>query len=105
MLDLTGERWGIVLVKPQYEQRLDEQPSGGATSGVVPRSGLRGILVDLLEELAHEQAVVTDLTPSPILGRSGNTEFLARVLLGRSDSAPDHSRLVEAALDQLGLPD
>jgi 23S rRNA (cytidine1920-2'-O)/16S rRNA (cytidine1409-2'-O)-methyltransferase len=73
ILGLTVARWGIFLVKPQFEYRAP--PS--SFHGVVREPGaLRAILLDLVAELAGEGVAVEKAAASPIRGRKGNREFL-----------------------------
>ena len=94
ILELTSERWGIVLLKPQYEQETRD-----GTIGVVSPEDLGPIVVRVVKALSAEGVSVLGLLRSPILGRSGNTEFLALVEITWPDTAtPDAELLVSAAL-------
>jgi 23S rRNA (cytidine1920-2'-O)/16S rRNA (cytidine1409-2'-O)-methyltransferase len=75
ILDLTTEGWAILLIKPQFEWA---QP-GPEFTGVVPHVEVEPILERVLIDLADEGAVPVRLMRSPVLGRRGNTEFLAYV--------------------------
>jgi 23S rRNA (cytidine1920-2'-O)/16S rRNA (cytidine1409-2'-O)-methyltransferase len=79
ILDLTEERRGIFLVKPQFEWR-DPPPS---FRGIVEDTDrLREILIALLQEFHEEGVFPSRGIGSPILGRKGNREFL--LLLART---------------------
>jgi 23S rRNA (cytidine1920-2'-O)/16S rRNA (cytidine1409-2'-O)-methyltransferase len=96
MLALTRERWGVLLVKPQYEWR---SPSD-EFDGTVPRDELAPILIDLLYRLRSSGVFCSRCVPSPIAGRKGNTEFFALVSLGE-EAARSVEETVERVLASL----
>jgi 23S rRNA (cytidine1920-2'-O)/16S rRNA (cytidine1409-2'-O)-methyltransferase len=75
LLDLTTERWGIVLLKPQFEWRDPPEDFDGR----VPQDAVDGIVAETLERLSGEGVYSHGITESPIRGRSGNREFLVLV--------------------------
>ena len=75
LLDLTTERWGIVLLKPQYEWR---DPDSGF-DGRVPENAVDNIVRVTLEILSGEGVFAHAITESPIRGGGGNREFLVLV--------------------------
>ncbi len=77
LLSLTGEGWLIALIKPQFEW-LSPPPE---FAGVVPDECLEEILTSLQRDLETEGVIMTDRLPSPVRGRKGNQEFLARLIL------------------------
>ncbi|WP_024276188.1 TlyA family RNA methyltransferase [Hyphomicrobium sp. 802] len=66
--------WAVILVKPQFEVGRDNVGSGGIVRDEAARLG---VLASVREWLAAQPGwtVVGDM-PSPILGGSGNAEFL-----------------------------
>ena len=92
ILELTSEGWGIMLLKPQYEQELRNR-----STGVVSPDDLGPIVVRVVESLSAEGVSVLGLLRSPILGRSGNTEFLALVETTWPGTAPPDPRLLVSA--------
>ncbi len=76
LLDLSRERWAIVLVKPQYERGAAGE---AGRQGSLDRSDLRARIESLLVALEQERAYVVKLMESPIRGRRGNLEFLGLV--------------------------
>ena len=74
ILDLTTERWGVFLVKPQFE--WSDAPA--SFDGTVPEAEVRGVLLDVLAGLAAEGTLPFDLIASPVRGRRGNREYLVR---------------------------
>lgn len=70
----SGGAWAVILVKPQFEVGRDNVGSGGIVRDEAARLGA---LASVREWLAAQPGwtVVGDM-PSPILGGSGNAEFL-----------------------------
>jgi len=73
LLGLTGEGWGIFLVKPQFEWA---SPSPEFHGVVHERRTVLAIVGELVDGLASEGVCVEKGLVSPILGRKGNTELL-----------------------------
>ncbi len=73
ILRLTIERWGIFLVKPQFELR---HPVDGFHGVVRDTETLRVTVLDLVNRLAAEGVQVEKGIQSPLAGRKGNREFL-----------------------------
>lgn len=73
LLGLAGERWAIVLVKPQFELRGSEPGFDGVVRGV---ARLQEVLATVVELLWQEAAYPCAIVRSPILGRRGNREYL-----------------------------
>lgn len=92
---LTNDARAVVLLKPQFE----------ATKEIVSRG--RGVLRDpkthsavlrsLLAAIVSTGWHVAMLMPSPILGGSGNREYLALLELGSGDSSIDVDAVVAEA--------
>lgn len=83
LLDLSADRWAIVLVKPQFELRGKEPAFDGVVRSPV---ALLKVLREVVELLWEERAYPCDIVRSPILGRKGNREYL--VLLRDTAQAP-----------------
>lgn len=66
--------WAVILVKPQFEVGRENVGSGGIVRGEAAR---RGALDMVRDWLTHQPGwtIIGDM-PSPILGGSGNSEFL-----------------------------
>ncbi len=92
LLDLTSDRWAVVLVKPQFEW-LNAPPD---FSGVVPDDQLEGVLLGVLDSLRAEGVQLCDLLESPITGRKGNREFL--LLIGERRAGREPRSLLEQLL-------
>jgi len=90
LVELTRERWAVVLVKPQFE--WDAPPE--SFDGTVPDAELGRIVRSTLEGLVEEGAFPAALLESPIRGRKGNREFL--VLLRGEATGATVDRLVDA---------
>lgn len=73
LLALSGEKWFIALIKPQFEWRAPPAHFDGV---VRDRADVHAILTDSLDRLAAEGAYVHRLMASPIRGRRGNHEYL-----------------------------
>jgi 23S rRNA (cytidine1920-2'-O)/16S rRNA (cytidine1409-2'-O)-methyltransferase len=96
ILDLTMEKWGIVLIKPQFECRRE----GGAFDGVVRDvSVLKKTVAEVGSGLQHRGVAVSRLCRSPLQGRRGNIEFLAYITKeGGGNSGSGLEKLIEEAL-------
>lgn len=77
ILSLTADGWLIALVKPQFE--WVNPPA--EFDGIVPDERLDGIIASLEADLQNEGVTMTDRLASPVRGRKGNQEFLARLIL------------------------
>lgn len=88
LLGLSGERWAIVLVKPQFELR-GAQP--GFDGIVRSTETLREVLSSVIELLWREGAYPSSIVRSPVLGRRGNREYL---FLLHSSAAVPKERLI-----------
>jgi 23S rRNA (cytidine1920-2'-O)/16S rRNA (cytidine1409-2'-O)-methyltransferase len=77
ILSLTAAGWLIALVKPQFEWM--NPPA--EFDGIVPDDRLDGIIAALETDLQTEGVAMTDRLASPVRGRKGNQEFLARLVL------------------------
>lgn len=76
LLDLTSERWAVILIKPQFElhTRILE------FDGIIRDQGLRiEILLNLIETLRQERVAIRRICTSPITGTKGNIEYLALI--------------------------
>ena len=96
ILGLTLEKWGIVLIKPQFEC----QQGGSAFDGVVRDvSLLRKTVAEVGAGLRARGVTVSRLCRSPIQGRRGNIEFLACVVQDNGgDTISGLEKLIEEAL-------
>lgn len=97
VVDLTVERYAVLLIKPQFE--WSDAPADFA--GTVPTAALASILSRTLEGLLEESLAPFELEESPITGRRGNREFL--LLAGDPDALASReprrsSQLVETVL-------
>ena len=95
LLALTRERWGVVLMKPQFE--LGDSIPAGARSGrfdgvVRDSSELVSIVVATADALSAERVVIESIMPSPIRGRKGNIEILCKVRLLEPNEPSDRAR-------------
>lgn len=63
----------VALIKPQYEARRDQLPEGAV---ITDPAAHREIVQGLLDELRDLKYHPAGLIASPILGKSGNREFL-----------------------------
>ena len=83
ILNLTTERWGIFLVKPQFEWASPSKEF----DGVVRDPGTEvSIVLELADDLASEEVRVEGAMLSPIRGKKGNRELL--FLLRAGDQRP-----------------
>jgi 23S rRNA (cytidine1920-2'-O)/16S rRNA (cytidine1409-2'-O)-methyltransferase len=80
ILGLTRERWGIFLVKPQFEY---QSPPASFHGVVSDPAEIRLILLSLLGALDAEGVHAERAMPSPITGRKGNQEFLFLMRSGK----------------------
>jgi 23S rRNA (cytidine1920-2'-O)/16S rRNA (cytidine1409-2'-O)-methyltransferase len=96
VLGLTRARWGIFLVKPQFE--LQGNPPG--FNGVVrdPRM-LREVLAELIARLSEEGIGAEKAMASPITGRKGNREFLFLLRAGGSEPGTTDALLKNLLLE------
>lgn len=82
LLDLTSERWAVILIKPQFElhTRILE------FDGVIRDQRLRiEILLNLIDTLSEEGVAIRRICTSPITGTKGNVEYLALITDDRQD--------------------
>ncbi len=83
ILELTSQRWGIALLKPQFELAHDIRSglAGDALPGGVVRDSetIRKVVRSVRSELEKEMVDVIDAIPSPVRGRRGNQEYLLLV--------------------------
>ena len=91
-VDLTVERYAVLLIKPQFE--WSDAPAD--FSGTVPEAALPGILTGTLGALVDEDLALFALEESPITGRAGNREFL--LLAGEPASVAGRGRRTPAEL-------
>ncbi len=86
VLSLTLERWGIALLKPQFELAHEiERGRPGETDGVVRDARLvRDLLENVTRALRDEGVHVRATLDSPLPGRSGNREVLLLVDSGET---------------------
>jgi len=74
ILDLTTDKWLISLIKPQFEVPRWKEGFFGV---VEDPALLLQVMTDVYEALVLEGVGIQAIVTSPILGRKGNTEFLA----------------------------
>ena len=112
ILGLTTDKWLISLIKPQFEVPRWKEGFFGV---VEDRALLLQVMTDVYEALVLEGVGMQAIVTSPILGRKGNTEFLALLkpsegmslmvfkqeLLKLMDTI-DHCKLLQAENPQLG---
>lgn len=89
LLQLSRERWAIVLVKPQFELRGQERGFRGVVRN---EATLKTVLTAVIELLWQEKAYPMSIVRSPILGRRGNREFF---FLLRDSIRVSRERLVD----------
>ncbi len=80
LLGLTEERWGIFLVKPQFEW---VSPSPDFRGVVRDSRTVLEIVEELVRSLAAEDVRVEKALLSPIRGRKGNRELLFLLRAGK----------------------
>ncbi|MCX7039707.1 MAG: TlyA family rRNA (cytidine-2'-O)-methyltransferase [Spirochaetes bacterium] len=85
ILGLTLERWGIFLVKPQFEWT---DPPADFRGVVQSSQDVREIVKELLDGLALEGVHATRAVASPLRGRKGNRELLVQLELGGPKRPP-----------------
>lgn len=74
ILSLTSDKWLISLIKPQFEvPRWKEGFFGVVTDSTL----LLEVMSTVYDALDEEGVGIHAVVPSPLLGRKGNTEFLA----------------------------
>lgn len=95
ILSLTTERWGIALLKPQFEVAARERwggedapDPGSLVEGIVPKEAREAVIRDALEALGREGVVVERRLESPVSGRSGNVEELILARIAADSAAP-----------------
>lgn len=91
LLSSVRERWGIALVKPQFELdaelRWGRAVSERLADGVVDDRDAQRVVDRLIDELKTTEAIgVTQRIASPIRGNKGNREEL--ILLTAAESTP-----------------
>ncbi len=74
IINLTTEKWLIVLVKPQFEINPGNYPD---FSGIIrDKNILHDVLKGVLKKINKDNLFVDKVLISPVKGRKGNTEFL-----------------------------
>ncbi|MFW5727366.1 MAG: TlyA family RNA methyltransferase [Spirochaetota bacterium] len=78
IIGLTGEKWMVGLLKPQFELEGIPDPADAADdfNGVVRVEQAQHILEKVVNFLRDEGLRVEAISESPIVGRKGNREFL-----------------------------
>ena len=78
IIGLTGEKWMVGLLKPQFELEGITKPAEAADdfNGVVRVEQTMHIIEKVVSFLKEEGLRVEAITESPIAGRKGNREFL-----------------------------
>lgn len=91
LFSLSTEKWGIILVKPQFEV---QQYVG--FDGIVPVDKHKEILTDVIQAANEEGMIVRNIKPSPVKGGKGNQEYLFYVAI------PDaHKKEEQRSSDEL----
>ena len=90
LLGLTGDKWLVALIKPQFE--LAAVPEAGESGTrfdgrVVGTEAITAVVTALVRDLAAEGVVVQGCTPAPVRGRRGNREVLALLTAGAQPTA------------------
>jgi 23S rRNA (cytidine1920-2'-O)/16S rRNA (cytidine1409-2'-O)-methyltransferase len=98
LLDPNG--WIVALVKPQFEAGRSRVAKGGVVRDAAVH---RDVLNRVLSFATTLGLSIDGCTPSPILGPSGNREFL--VLLRRGDDGMPIEQAVAACLDAVATAD
>ncbi|MBN1899933.1 TlyA family RNA methyltransferase [Candidatus Sumerlaeota bacterium] len=103
IIDFLSPRGTVVaLIKPQFEAGKEKVPRGGV---IRDREIHCEVLELAMSKLRDNGWRVTGLTPSPIAGVSGNREYLACLIRGKSGDAseaplPDISAVVLQAFKE-----
>ncbi|HZS91371.1 MAG TPA: TlyA family RNA methyltransferase [Chloroflexota bacterium] len=92
---LSDEGRAVALVKPQFEAGRGAVGKGGIVRDPATH---RAVLARVLDLAAAGGWHLLGLVASPILGRSGNREFLALWSKVAPDVAPDPAALIEEAV-------
>lgn len=74
ILSLTSDTWLISLIKPQFEVPRWKEGFFGVVTDITL---LLEVMSGVYDALVAEGVGVHAIVPSPLLGRKGNTEFLA----------------------------
>ena len=97
LIALSREKWGIFLIKPQFEWKAPSEDF----RGVVRDAGtVLEIVRDLVRELSAEGVAVEKAALSPLPGRKGNRELL---FLLRSSAGGQQAALEPGVLESLIL--
>ncbi len=92
----TRERWGIFLLKPQFEIRNPREDFNGVLQD---DQEIKVVVRDTLMQMAREGIRVRAIVPSAVQGTRGNQEYLCHMLV---DASLD---LVKAAQEIAGMAD
>lgn len=95
---LSGSGEAVLLIKPQFEAGKGNVGKNGIVKSLsVHKAVLRSIISDCL----LSGLVPLGLTPSPITGSDGNTEYLIRVTAANTEYIPiDTDHIAEEALSR-----
>ena len=86
ILSLTGEGWGVFLLKPQFELDARYHEFNGIVSDV---SILKKTVEQTLFALAEEAVLTEKICAAGIKGRKGNQEYFVLLRSGSSANKPD----------------
>lgn len=106
LLELAQERWGIFLVKPQFEWK---SPVPGFRGVVKEPAAVLEIVEALLDDLRSEGVGAEKAALSPVKGRKGNRELLLLLRRGPAGGGPagaeqdTSARLPDGLLEKLIL--
>lgn len=92
ILSLTKDKWGIVLIKPQFELSKEEDNFSGI---IKSRETLSQTLQEVASGLIERGVTIRDLCRSPIKGRKGNTEFFGYISLDDKKTVFPYGRIDE----------
>ncbi len=98
LLELTDGGPVLALVKPQYEQPVEE----GFDGVVKTRTARAAVLKTLIEVLPAEGVYVHDAAASPISGRKGNAEIFLLLSINAAENSQFVDMRIERALDNPG---
>jgi 23S rRNA (cytidine1920-2'-O)/16S rRNA (cytidine1409-2'-O)-methyltransferase len=73
----------ITLIKPQYESQASR-----LRDGILPPDQLELVLDQVCTGITSSGFIIQKMTPSPIKGSGGNTEYLALLEPNKSSAAP-----------------
>jgi 23S rRNA (cytidine1920-2'-O)/16S rRNA (cytidine1409-2'-O)-methyltransferase len=82
------------LIKPQFEAGRQKVGKGGVVRDPAVH---RAVIVEVLSAAGEHEWKAVSVAPSPVLGPSGNREFLAYLVKGQDDDV-DVEGLADSAV-------